>query len=262
MNETEKAKAALAGIGGGENTGAEGAANNAQSDELEKLRHAKDVWAGRAKQYQEEKKALEEKLRKLESGQVLDDALKSLSEDDRRDTPDEYLGASGKVAMRIVDKATASQSEEIARLRAEMAERDSRQFLANIGSRHRDFFDSVQPGGDKKEYWDKYVANNRETFEAVMATRDEARFENLVNGFYRELGIPVSGAGASASPTPSTTGGPSPAGYRGNDNTVMTTDQYLKELERAEDMRRQGNMKEYREINDRLKRALNEGRVQ
>ena len=41
----------------------------------------------------------------------------------------------------------------------------------------------------------------------------------------------------------------------------MTTDEYLKELEKAEEMRRAGDMKGWREINDRLKAALNEGRV-
>ena len=260
MNDTEKAKAALSIEDGGENKGGAGAEQPSQNAELEKARHTADVWAGRAKQLQEEKKALEDKLRKLESGQALDNALKTLSPEDKHDTPDEYLGAAGKVAGKLVDDAQAATDEKIARLQQEMAERDERTFLVNIAQRHGEFFDSVNPGGDKSEYWQRFKANNRETFAAIMATHDEVRFDNMVNAFYRELGLPAPGAGATASPTPSTTGGPSPAGSGGQSET-LTQQQYLAELEKAEDARRAGDMKTYREINDRLKAALNEGRV-
>lgn len=261
MNDTEKAKAALAVVSG-EKTPAEPETQPeaGKTDELAKARHTADVWAGRAKQLQEEKKALEEKLRKLESGQSVDEALKSLTPEDKQDTPDEYLGASARMAAKMVGDARAATDEEIQRLRQEIAARDEKTFLGNIGRRHKELFDSVEAGGDKNEYWRRYVDEHRETFKAVMATHDEARFDMLVNGFYRELGLPVPGAGATASPTPSTTGGPSPAGTGGQAET-LTQQQYLAELEKAEDARRAGDMKTYREINSRLKAALNDGRV-
>jgi len=258
MNDTKKAEAALAGIG--EDKGKGGETQTGENAELEKLRHTADVWAGRAKQYQEEKKKLEEKIAQLEAGHSVEDAMKLLSAEERGETPDEYLGASARMTAKLVGDAQAKQDEKIAELKREIAERDERTFLANISQRHGDFFESVAPGGDKSEYWERFKKNNKETFSAVMATHDEARFANLVNSFYRELGIPVPGAGATASPTPSTTGGPSPAGNP-SDTRTMTTDEYLKELEKAEEMRRAGNMKGWREINDRLKAALNEGRV-
>lgn len=266
MNETEKAKAALAGIGGNEgNGGIDGAAGDSpqtagQDAELEKLRHTADVWAGRAKKAQEEKKALEEKLRKYESGQAVDEALRTLSPEDKKDTPDDYLGASGMVAAKIVGDAQAATNAEIEKLRREIAERDENAFLAAIAAKHADLFDSVQPGGDKHDYWNRYREIHRETFDSVMATHDVARFDSLVNGFFRELGIPVSGAGASASPTPGTTGGPSPAGLP-SDTRTISSDEYLRELDRAEELRKAGDMKGWREVNDRLKAALNEGRV-
>ena len=264
MSDTEKAKAALAGNGGGEGNGDTGAAAEkpqaGQASELEKAKHTADVWAGRAKQLQEEKKALEEKLRKFESGQAVDAALKSLTPEEKSDTPDEYLGASGRMAAKLVGDAQAATKEEIERIRQEMAAEREKSFYANIAQRYGDFFDSVGPGGDKSEYWERFKANNRETFDAVMSNHDEARFGALVGTFYRELGLPAPGAGATASPTPSTTGGPSPAGFP-RDAQTLTSEQYLKELERAEEMRRSGDMKGWRELNDRLKSALNEGRV-
>ena len=260
MSNTEKAKAALAIDDGSEHKGGTGEEQPNQNAELEKARHTADVWAGRAKQLQEEKKSLEEKLRKFESGQALDNALKMLSPEEKHDTPDEYLGAAGKVAGKLVDDAQAATEEKIAKLRQEIAEREEKTFLANISQRHSEFFNSVSPGGDKDEYWQRFKANNRETFAAIMSTHDEARFGNLVNAFYRELGLPVPGAGATASLTPRTTGGPSPAGSGGQSET-LTQQEYLAELEKAEDARRAGDMKTYREINDRLKAALNEGRV-
>ena len=267
MNDTEKAKAALAGINnGGDNpSGAQdGQPPAGRNDELEKVRHTADVWAGRAKQLQEEKKALEEKLRKYESGQIVDEALKTLTPEDKHDTPDEYLGASARVTARVAAKmvgdAQAATNEEIQRLRQEIAARDERTFLANIGQRHKELFDSVATGGDKHEYWQRFKENHRETFAAIMATHDEARFDMMVNDFYRELGLPVPGAGATASPTPSTTGGPSPSGSQPHAET-LTQQQYLAELEKAEDARRAGDMKTWREINERLRSALNEGRV-
>jgi len=262
MSETEKAKAALAGTGegtGGENGAAGASPQPDVNADLEKARHTADVWAGRAKQLQEEKKALEDELRKFKSGQAVDDALKTLSPEEKKDTPDEYLGASGRVAAKIVGDAQAETQAEIERLRKEMAERDARTFLSNIGQRHKDLFASVQPGGDKHDYWERFKANHRETFDAVIATHDEARFDMLVNDFHRELGIPVPGAGATASPTPSTTGGPSPAGL--SNPQTFTTEEYLKALEQAEELRHSGDMKGWRELNDRLKSALNEGRV-
>lgn len=257
MNDTEKAKAALAGLGGA--TGADDTADAGQS-ELEKMRHAKDVWAGRAKQYQEEKKALEEKLRKYESKKDVDEALNTLSDEDKDDMPERFLGASGKVAAELISRSNARQNEEIEKLRQQMAARDEQTFLNNIAMRHKDLFDSVQVGGDKHQYWERFIANNRETFSAVMASHDETRFANLVDGFYRELGIPVSGGGVVASPTPSTTGGGSPA-ISHDDSSVITTEQYLAELEKAEDMRKAGDMNGWRAVNERLRKALNEGRV-
>ena len=263
MNDTEKAQAALAGITGENGTPANpDAQQNAGGggDDLEKMRHAKDVWAGRAKQLQEEKKALEAELAKFKSGQAVSEAIKSLTPDERDDTPEEYLGASARVAAKIVGDAQTATNEEIKRLRDEMAAERNKTFLANIGQRHRELFASVEPGGDKHEYWKRFMDNHRETFEAVMANHDETRFDMLANDFYRELGIPVPGASASASLTPSTTGGALPA-YDLRNIQTMTSEQYLAELEKAEDLRKAGDMKGWREINDRLKAVLNAGRV-
>ena len=260
MNGKEKVIAAL-GMGEGQ---------EAQKDDLqamlEKSQHTSEVWAGRARKLAEEKAALEEQLRRAKTDRAVTDATDRLTDDQLGDTPRDFVKTSGMVAASLVEQAEGRQTEELKKLREEIAERDKNVFLAAIESANRKFFSDVAPGGDKAEMWAKFTASNRETLAAIMQTHDAARFNQQVEAFYREIGVPnPSGVqGGSAAPDPrSTVGGESRAETDAHaDGKTFTQDEYLAALDKAEsDFRANGDVKAYRAATEALSKALNEGRV-
>ncbi len=259
MNENEKVIAAL-GMGDGR----EAKESDLQAL-LEKSQHTADVWSGRAKKLAEEKAALEAELRRVRSGQAVKDATESLTEADLGDTPKDFVETSGKVAAKLVEQAEGRQSEEIRKLREEIAARDSNAFLAAIGAANRKFFSDIAPGGDKAELWARFTDSNRETLAAIVQGHDVARFNRQVEAFYREIGVPnpSGGEGASAAPAPREIGGANggtaadAAGER-----TYTTQEYLEALDRAETgFRANGDRKAYDAATSLLNKALAEGRV-
>lgn len=261
MNGNEKVMAALASAGEGQEVGKD----DLQS-QLEKSQHTADVWSGRARKLAEEKAALEEELRRIKSGAEVKAVTDKLTEAELGDTPKEFVEKSGLVAAKLVEQASGRQSEELKKLRAEIAERDRVSFLNAIGAANQKFFADVGPGGDKSAMWEQFKTSNRETFAAIMQTHDAARFNQLVGSFYREIGVPnPSGVqGASAVPDPrSTVGGQNGVGSGADaDGRQFTQEQYLAALEKAEaDFRANGDVKAYRAATDALNKALNEGRV-
>ena len=83
--------------------------------------------------------------------------------------------------------------------------------------------------------------------------------------FYREIGVknPAGGSGTSAAPEPKPSGGgtQSPGQDDADGQKQYTTDEYLAELQKAEEARDSGDMATYRTMTARLNKALNEGRV-
>lgn len=261
MNNSEKVIAALGETGGGPEAGKE----DLQA-KLEKSMHTADVWSGRAKKLAEEKAALEEELRRIKSKDAVRNATERLTPEELGDTPKDFVETSGRVAAALVEEAEGRQTEELRKLREELAERDRNSFRDAIGAANRKFFEDVGPGGDKSAMWEQFKSNNRETLAAVMKTHDVARFNRMVEAFYREIGVPnPSGVqGGSVAPDPrSTVGGQNGVGGGANaDGQTFTQEQYLKALEKAEDdFRASGDVKAYRAATDALNRALNEGRV-
>ena len=261
MNDNEKVIAALGITGDGQ----EVKKDDLQA-QLEKSQHTADVWSGRAKKLAEEKAALEEELRRVKSGQAVKDATDKLTEAELGDTPRDFVKTSGIVAASLVEQAEGRQTEELKKLREEIAERDKNVFLAAIQSANQKFFSDIAPGGDKAEMWAKFQASNRETLAAIMQTHDVARFTRQVDAFYREIGVPnPSGVqGGPAAPDPrSTVGGESRAdGVDPANGKTFTQQEYLAALDKAEsDFRANGDVKAYRAATDALSKALNEGRV-
>lgn len=261
MNENEKVEAAL---GGGQETGGGGESPDV-ARELEKSRHTNDVLAGRLKAQGEELRRLREELRSLNAAKAADEAVEKLSPEQLGDVPREFATTAAAVSAQMLETARAEQKGEVDRLRAELEERDRRTFYGQIGRDNAKFFDDVAPGGDKARFWAQFKAANRETYDAVVETRDVGRFNALVDSFYRLIGVrnPGRGQGASAAPDPTTAGGGSqtPVHDDADGQRKYTTDEYLAQLEKAEEARNGGDMSTYRAMTERLNKALNEGRV-
>ncbi|MGN0845632.1 MAG: hypothetical protein ACI4QT_10500 [Kiritimatiellia bacterium] len=260
MNENEKVEAAL---GGGQNSDDGRTAEIAK--ELEKSRHTNEVLAGRLKAQGEEVKQLREEVRKLNAGKTAGEVVDKLTPEQLGDTPKAYAQTAAAVSAQIVDEAQAAQKNEVEKLRAEIAERDKRSFYGQIGRDNAKFFDDIAPGGDKATIWAQFKAENKETYDAIMATHDVDRFNTLVGSFYRRIGVknPSGGSGTVAAPDPGNRGGGNPT--LGQDDAdgqkKYTADEYLKEVEKAEEARDSGDMATYRALTARLNKALNEGRV-
>jgi hypothetical protein len=260
MNDNEKVLAAL-----GEPKGnTENAGGEDLKAQLEKAQHASEVWGGRAKKLAEEKAALEEELRKVRASTEARDAVDKLTPEQLGDTPREFAEAAVTAAAGIMNGAQAKQNEELAKLRAEIAEKDRKAFLSQISAMNPRFFESVTPGGDKAAMWDKFRASNRETYAAIMASNDVGRFNNFVASFYREIGVPnPSGDYGYAAPDPrSTAGSNGDVAPNATEGKTYTTQEYLDALDAAEtSFRANGDRKAYDEATALLNKALKEGRV-
>lgn len=260
MNDNDKVEAAL---GGGQDAGGDGTSDLAK--ELEKSRHTNEVLAGRLKAQGEEVKQLREEVRKLNAGKVAGEVVDKLTPEQLGETPKEYAQTAAAVSARVVEEAQAAQKDEVDKLRAEIAERDKRAFYSQIGRDNAKFFGDIAPGGDKASSWLQFRAENKETYDAIMATHDVSRFNSLVESFYRRIGVrnPSRGSGTVAAPDPGSSGGGNPVPGQGDADgqKKYTTDEYLKELDKAEEARDSGDMETYRTMTVRLNKALNEGRV-
>ena len=259
MNEN-KVEAAL---GGGQEAGAGDNADIAK--ELEKSRHTNEVLAGRIKAQGEEVKNLRAEIRALKAGKAADEVVEKLTPEQLGETPKAYAQTAAVVSAQVAEEVKAAQKDEVDKLRSEIAERDRRAFYGEIGRDNPKFFDSIAPGGDKASIWAQFKARNKETYDAIMATHDVSRFNSLVGMFYREIGVknPAGGSGTSAAPEPKPSGGgtQSPGQDDADGQKQYTTDEYLAELQKAEEARDSGDMATYRTMTARLNKALNEGRV-
>lgn len=259
MNEN-KVEAAL---GGGQGADDGGDADIAR--ELEKSRHTNEVLAGRLKAQGEEVKQLREELRRLNAERAAGEVVEKLTPEQLGDTPKAYAQTAAVVSAQVAEEVKAAQRDEVDKLRSEIAERDRRAFYGAIGRDNPRFFDSIAPGGDKASIWAQFKARNKETYDAIMATHDVPRFNSLVGMFYREIGIknPAAGSGTSAAPEPIPSGGGTqpPGADDADGQKQYTTDEYLAELQKAEEARDGGDMATYRTVTARLTKALNEGRV-
>ncbi len=256
----DKVAAALA-VGSGA-SGDEGGTPSPSAEELKK-EHTESVWAGRARKLAEEKAALQKELAELKSKRSLETALESIPQEVKGDTPDEITRPALAGAQRMIDEHAGKTDEELRKLRAEMADRDRKMFVSQISAQNQKFFESVAPGGDKAKMWADFVSLNAETYKSINASNDVGRFNSFVRQFYSYIGSPnpSGSAGIASAPEPRSTQGGQDRGVDGQSDKVYTTQEYLAEIERAEDAQRAGDMKTYRAITGSLGKALNEGRV-
>lgn len=261
MNENEnQVEAALGGV----KPDAAGTADD-MARELEKSRHTNEVMAGRLKAQGEELKQLREEVRRLNADRAAGEVVDGLTPEQIGETPKEYVRSAAVVSAKVADAVRAEQKSEVDKLRAEIEERDRRAFYGQVGRDNAKFFKDIAPGGDKASMWAQFRAENQETYDAIMATRDVSRFNTLVGSFYRRIGVrnPAGGSGTVAAPDPVATGGGSkqPGSSDADGQKKYTVEEYLRELEKAEGARDGGDMAAYREMTARLNKALNEGRV-
>ncbi len=259
--DANKVAAALA-VGGDVNGDEGGNEPTPNAEEIKKA-HTESVWAGRAKKLADENAALQKQLAELKSKQTLESALEGIPPEVKGDTPDEITRPALVGAKRMVDEFAGKTEEELNKLRAEMVERDRKIFVSQIGAQNPKFFESVAPGGDKAKMWADFVSLNAETYKSINASNDVERFNSFVAQFYSYIGSPnpSGNAGITSAPEPRSALGGQGQGGGNQDDKVYTTQEYLAEIERAEDAQRSGDMNTYRAITASLGKALKEGRV-
>lgn len=240
-------------------------------EEAQRQLNSARVEEGRVRKLNEEKKALEKRIAELEKGRQAADLVAGLSEDERGDVPDEYVGVAARVASDASERVSARVTEELERLRKEREEereeaqkRLSRQFLSQVEAKFPKFLADIGAGGDKKRAWDAFMENNSES---VLKAFNSCNLEGLVyhvNRFYRdELGVrPPEGEGAGASaPDPITSQGGNLNVNADDPNKKWTKDEYDALEKKALSLRASGNFKEYRRIVQELDNILAEGRL-
>lgn len=260
MND-ENVAAALAASEGG--TGGKGG-DAELTAELEKAKHSADVWRGHATKRAERIKELEGELARLKAKEQVAATVAEIPAEVKGDTPDETIAAALTGSKKLIDASSEATKEEIEKMRKEMAENNKRQFVRQLGANHAQFFEMVGPGGANEKLWQQFKQMNRETYASVMESQDTERFGVLVSQFCNQFGLknPSGERGGTAVPEPANiSGGQQIQGGGGDDKAEYTTQEYLKQLEAAEDARNAGDMKTYREVTSRLTKALNEGRV-
>lgn len=260
MSEPSNKVLAALGAGSPEKKGGE---NTDLTSELEKANHKADVWAGRAKSLSDENAELKRKLAEAEARSRAERVAEAIPADVKKDIPDDYLKASITGTQHVVDEAMAGIKKENDDLRKQMKEQNDRSFMNEIGMRHGSFFEEVGAGGSKEQLWNQFRDQNKETFKAIMDSHDTTRFASFVEQFYTRIGSPnPSGVrGGAAAPEPGKAIGGAPTVTQDDQGKQYTQQEYLTELERAEEARNAGDMATYRAVTQKLTKALNEGRV-
>lgn len=267
MNEeTKKAMDALAG--GGKNESAD-TDWKAKYEEMERKLQSAQVEQGRVKKLAEEKKELEAKLAELSAGKTVQDALSALPEDVRSDIPENYATASSAIARQAVDSALASRDQELNALRAQIEERDRRDFAVNqqkFSERlEREFpgflATAVAEGGDKHQAWVGYQRYNAASIKAAVNSFDFDALAWHIRKFYAdELGIePPSGNSGRAAPDPGSIGGGKPTTPKAG--KVYTEAEISELYDKVEAARDRGDFKEVQTLGHEIEVAIREGRV-
>lgn len=263
MNNENNVAAALAT--GESEAGGQVTETTELATELEKAKHVADVWRGHATKRADRIKELEDEVLKLKAKDKVAAVAAEIPDDVKGDTPVETLTAALTGSKKLVDEAAGKTAEEIEKVRREFAESNKRQFVRQLGSAHASFFETVGPGGSNEKVWQQFKTNNRETFASVMEQQDMERFGVLVNQFCNQFGLknPSGEQGGASAPDPATISGgvQISGGGAAGDQKEYTAQEYLAELEKAEDARHAGDMTTYRSTTARLTKALNEGRV-
>lgn len=240
-------------------------------EEAQRQLNSARVEEGRVRKLNEEKKALEKRIAELEKGRQAAEIVAGMSEEERGDVPEEYVGVAAKAALNASEKVAARVTDELERLRKEREEereeaqkRMSRQFLAQVEAKFPKFLADIGAGGDKKRAWDAFMENNSES---VLKAFNSCNLDGLVyhvNRFYRdELGVrPPEGEGAgSPAPDPITSHGGNLNLNPEDPGKKWTKDEYEALEKKALSLRASGNFKEYRRIVQELDNILSENRL-
>lgn len=265
-DETKKAMDALAGNGG---TDAAATDWKAKCEELQRQLNSARVDEGRVKKLDEKNKALERELAEARASRRVQSVIDDLPEDVRSSNPDESLKGAAIIAQRMTEQTLASRDEELAALKAQIAEREQREqaanqsrFTARIEQEFPGFLASaVAEGGANHAAWVQYQRFNAPSIQAAARSFDFDTLAYHIRQFYMSgLGIePPSGGKAPAAPDPGNIGGGQPVVVK--PGKTYTWDEIDKLYDEIEELRSRGDKAGMRRLADEIEQAQREGRV-
>ena len=233
----------------------------------EEARHALEsakVDQGRVKKLSEEKAELQRQLDEAKAKRLFSPELADSLPDETR----QGLTAVQKASQDAIAQAEARHRAEMDELKAQMAERDSRNaaaarsaFAAKIDAAFPGFLASIGQNGDKAGAWAKYQRFNAASIAAAVNACDFDAISYHVESFFRnELGLePPSGGTGAAAPDPSAVGGGTPAVAK--PGKIYTWDEINKAYDEIEVLRSRGDKEGMKRLSDEIERAQKEGRV-
>lgn len=233
----------------------------------EEAQHALEsarVEQGRVKKLNEEKAELQRQLDEARSRGMLSPELAEALPDETK----QGLSIVRKASEDAIAAAEARHRAEMDELKAQMAERDSRNaaaarsaFAAKIDAAFPGFLASIGEGGDKAEAWKRYQRFNAASIAAAVSTCDFDAISYHVGLFFRnDLGLePPSGGTGAAAPDPSAVGGGTPA--VAHPGKIYSWDEINKAYDEIEVLRSRGDREGMKRLSDEIERAQKEGRV-
>jgi hypothetical protein len=236
----------------------------AKFEEAQKQLASAHVEQGRVKKLNEEKAELQRQLDEAKASRLFSPELAESLPDETR----QGLTAVQKASQDAIAQAEARHRAELDALKAQMAERDSRDaaiakraFTARIEAAYPGFIVSVCDGGDKAAAWKKYQRFNAASISAAVNACDfEALSYHIGKFFTDELGIdPPSGGTGAAAPDPSAVGGGTPVAAK--PGKVYTWDEIDKLYDEIEVLRSRGDREGMKRLSDEVEKAQKEGRV-
>lgn len=239
-------------------------------EEAQRQLNSAKVEEGRVRKLNEEKKALEKRLAELERGSQAREIAAAVSDEDRGDIPEEYVGLAAKVAAEATARVSKSMSGEIERIRKEredeqqaMQKRVSEQFLTQVDARYPKFLKDIGVGGDKEEAWKSFMENNSESVSKAYNSCNLKGMIYHLDRFYREIGVrpPEGGRVGASAPDPVMTTG-SGLGLNSDDpNKKWTKEEYDALEKKAYALRASGDFKGYTKMVQEMDNILAEGRL-
>lgn len=250
------------GAGGGD------AARPAEVEELRRQLQSSRVEAGRVKALSQQLRDRDEEIARLKA--QLEEARASQPHDYMSDIPEAERDQVDPVTVNAIGRAMDRRLREAEESRMRMeAERDAQtrqmrdqEFLGRVDREFPGFLAATNAGGDKKEPWERFLRTYGPSVRFAVDRHDFDSLSNLINQFYREIGVPTQRTGADAAATPRPL--PTDTGAeRGGEGRVYTYAEYQTILEKAGTDYRGGiiDRPKYRAICAELERAANEGRV-
>jgi hypothetical protein len=238
---------------------------------FEEAQHALEsakVEQGRVKKLAEENAKLQKQLAERTTRRPSD----YLTDEERKGIDDDQRGIIDKMVDGRVSDAVAASREEIAALKAQLAQQNAERDERDNARRKRELDErferefpglaaQIGPGGDKQSAWANYRRFNGASIDAALASFDFDALAWHVNKFFTdELGIaPPSGGKAPAAPDPGNIGGGKPVTVK--PGKTYTWDEIDALYDQIEELRARGDREGMKRLAEEVELAQREGRV-